>query len=112
MFLSRIPNANNPLLFGEWPFYIINCTIIGIVLMLIAKLPFDIKKILFKTWTVYYLLLFYFNVLILLMFNNLFLKVISIKGDYDLGLFILRIFIGLLMFLNHGIGKITAGSDR
>ncbi len=48
MFLSRIPNANNPLLFGEWPFYIINCTIIGIVLMLIAKLPFDIKKILFK----------------------------------------------------------------
>ena len=46
------------------------------------------------------------------MLNNLFLKVISIKGDYDLGLFVLRIFIGLLMFLNHGIGKITAGFDR
>jgi len=42
MFLARIPNADNPLLFGEWPFYIINCTIIGVLLMLIAKFPFDV----------------------------------------------------------------------
>ena len=46
MFLARIPNADNPLLFGKWPFYIINCTLIGVFLMLIAKIPFDIERLL------------------------------------------------------------------
>jgi len=33
-------------LFGKWPFYIINCTLIGVFLMLIAKIPFDIERLL------------------------------------------------------------------
>jgi len=39
-------DADNPLLFGKWPFYIINCTLIGVFLMLIAKIPFDIERLL------------------------------------------------------------------
>jgi|TARA_B100000586_G_scaffold218615_1_gene165607 uncharacterized membrane protein len=40
--------VDNPLVFGEWPYYIIYLIFIGIILMLIAKLPFDIKTLIDK----------------------------------------------------------------
>ena len=33
MYLRKAPAVNNPLLFGDWPFYILNCIIIGFILM-------------------------------------------------------------------------------
>ena len=36
MYLRKAPAVNNPLLFGDWPFYIVNCIIIGFVLMSIS----------------------------------------------------------------------------
>jgi TRAP-type C4-dicarboxylate transport system permease small subunit len=46
--IARIPAVDNPLVFGEWPYYIIYLIFIGIILMLIAKLPFDIKTLIDK----------------------------------------------------------------
>ena len=48
MYLREIPNVDNPLLFGEWPFYMVNCIFIGGLLMFIAKLPFDINNLIAK----------------------------------------------------------------
>ena len=48
MYLREIPNVDNPLLFGEWPFYMLNCIFIGGLLMFIAKLPFDINNLIAK----------------------------------------------------------------
>ena len=31
MYLRKAPAVNNPLLFGDWPFYILNCVIIGFI---------------------------------------------------------------------------------
>ncbi len=50
MYLREIPNVDNPLLFGEWPFYMVNCIFIGGLLMFLAKLPFDIKNLIIKKW--------------------------------------------------------------
>ena len=44
MYLARIPSVENPLVFGEWPFYLIYLNIIGVILMLIASSPFYIVK--------------------------------------------------------------------
>ena len=44
MYLARIPAVDNPIVFGEWPYYIIYLGLIGIIFMLIAKLPFDVKN--------------------------------------------------------------------
>jgi len=46
MYLARIPAVDNPIVFGEWPYYIIYLGLIGIIFMLIAKLPFDVKNFL------------------------------------------------------------------
>ena len=46
------------------------------------------------------------------MINKYLIKVIDTKGDYDIGILILRVFTGFIMFFNHGIGKITSGPDR
>jgi hypothetical protein len=40
--------VDNPLVFGEWPYNIIYLIFIGIILKLIAKLPFDIKTLIDK----------------------------------------------------------------
>jgi len=40
MYLREIPNVNNPLVFGVWPWYILNFMIIGVILMIFAYLPF------------------------------------------------------------------------
>ena len=40
MYLARIPNVDNPLVFGKWPFYLIYLNIIGVFLMLIASATF------------------------------------------------------------------------
>ena len=50
MYLREIPNVDNPLLFGDWPFYMVNCIFIGGLLMFLAKLPFDIKNLIAKYW--------------------------------------------------------------
>jgi uncharacterized membrane protein YwaF len=42
MYLARIPNVENPLVFGEWPFYLIYLNIIGVILMIVAGSPFYI----------------------------------------------------------------------
>ena len=44
MYLVRIPNVDNPLVFGEWPFYLIYLNIIGVILMIIASVPFYLLK--------------------------------------------------------------------
>ncbi len=40
MFLLSPPEVANPLIAGEWPWYIINISIIGLILMTIAYSPF------------------------------------------------------------------------
>ena len=44
MFLMEPPEVSNPLVFGEWPWYIINISIIGLILMCLAYTPFLIVK--------------------------------------------------------------------
>ena len=44
MYLARIPNVDNPLVFGEWPFYLIYLNIIGVILMIIVSVPFYFLK--------------------------------------------------------------------
>ena len=45
MYLRKAPTVNNPLLFGDWPFYILNCIIIGFILM---SLSFSIYHLFLK----------------------------------------------------------------
>ena len=45
MYLRKAPAVNNPLLFGDWPFYILNCIIIGFVLI---SLSFSIYHLCIK----------------------------------------------------------------
>ena len=45
MYLRKAPAVNNPLLFGDWPFYILNCIIIGFILM---SLSFSIYRLCIK----------------------------------------------------------------
>ena len=45
MYLRKAPAVNNPLLFGDWPFYILNCIIIGFILM---SLSFSIYHLFLK----------------------------------------------------------------
>ena len=40
MFLLSPPEVANPLIAGEWPWYIINISIIGLILMILAYSPF------------------------------------------------------------------------
>ena len=39
-------------------------------------------------------------------------SVLSASGNTDVGILVLRSFTGLLMFFNHGMGKITAGGQK
>jgi putative oxidoreductase len=39
-------------------------------------------------------------------------SVLSTSGNTDIGILVLRSFTGLLMFFNHGMGKITAGGQK
>tara|TARA_B100000614_G_C14418393_1_gene440853 strand:+ start:244 stop:705 length:462 start_codon:yes stop_codon:yes gene_type:complete len=41
--------------------------------------------------------------------SNYILIIISLKHNSDIGILILRIFPGVVMFLNHGLNKISAG---
>ena len=53
MYLRKAPAVNNPLLFGNWPFYILNCIIIGFILMSLSfsiyHLCLKLSKIIKKT---------------------------------------------------------------
>ena len=40
MFLMQAPEVSNPLVFGNWPWYIFNVSFIGLFIMTIAYLPF------------------------------------------------------------------------
>ena len=45
--------------------------------------------------------------------NNYILKILDYDSKYnDVGLVLLRVIPGLLMFFNHGLGKIFSGTDR
>lgn len=45
--------------------------------------------------------------------NNYILKILDCDSKYnDIGLALLRVVPGLLMFFNHGLGKISSGTDR
>ena len=45
MYLRKAPAVNNPLLFGDWPLYILNCIIIGFILI---SLSFSIYHLCIK----------------------------------------------------------------
>jgi len=38
------PDVSNPIVFGEWPWYILNISFIGLFIMTIAYLPFKLIK--------------------------------------------------------------------
>ena len=42
MFLMQAPEVSNPLVFGNWPWYIFNVSFIGLFIMTIAYLPFKL----------------------------------------------------------------------
>ncbi|MFQ6612940.1 MAG: TIGR02206 family membrane protein, partial [Fidelibacterota bacterium] len=44
MYLCSIPNVTNPLVFGTWPWYLINFEIIGFLLMCLFNLPMTILR--------------------------------------------------------------------
>ena len=44
MFLMKSPTVSNPLVFGDWPFYIINISVISLIIMFIAFLPFRLNR--------------------------------------------------------------------
>ena len=44
MFLMQRPDVSNPIVFGEWPWYILNISFIGLFIMTIAYLPFKLIK--------------------------------------------------------------------
>jgi len=43
MYLAEAPNIKNPLVFGEWPFYILNWEIFIIILFYLSYLFFNRK---------------------------------------------------------------------
>ncbi len=49
MYLARVPNVGNPLVFGKWSFYLIYLSIIGVILILVVTVPFFFLKIRVKT---------------------------------------------------------------
>ena len=63
----------------------------------------------FLRWT--YVLYYFYNMLndIKKKISNYILIIISLKHYSDIGILILRIFPGVVMFLNHGLNKISAG---
>ena len=63
----------------------------------------------FLRWT--YVLYYFYNMInnIKKKISNYILIIISLKHYSDIGLLILRIFPGVVMFLNHGLNKISAG---
>ena len=44
MFLMQRPDVSNPIVFGEWPWYILNISFIGLLIMTIAYLPFKLTN--------------------------------------------------------------------
>ena len=53
MFLMQRPDVSNPIVFGEWPWYILNISFIGLFIMTIAYLPFKlIKGLRVKNWKI------------------------------------------------------------
>ena len=44
MFLMKSPTVSNPLVFGDWPFYVINISVISLIIMFIAFLPFRLSR--------------------------------------------------------------------
>ena len=42
MFLMQAPDVSNPLVFGNWPWYILNVSFVGLFVMIIAYLPFKL----------------------------------------------------------------------
>ena len=44
MFLMQAPDVSNPIVFGEWPWYIINVSLVGLFIMTISYLPFKLIK--------------------------------------------------------------------
>ena len=42
MFLMERPDVSNPIVFGQWPWYILNISFIGLFIMSIAYLPFKL----------------------------------------------------------------------
>ena len=42
MFLMIRPEVSNPIVFGDWPWYILNISIVGLFIMSLAYLPFKI----------------------------------------------------------------------
>ena len=63
----------------------------------------------FLRWT--YVLYYFYNMLNIIKkkISNYMLIIISLKDYPDIGILILRIFPGVVMFLNHGLNKISAG---
>ncbi len=63
----------------------------------------------FLRWT--YVLYYFYNMLndIKKKISNYILIIISLKHYSDIGILILRLFPGVVMFLNHGLNKISAG---
>ena len=63
----------------------------------------------FLRWT--YVLYYFYNMInnIKKKISNYILIIISLKHYSDIGILILRIFPGVVMFLNHGLNKISAG---
>ena len=45
MYLAESPKIDNPLVFGDWPYYILNWEVIVLVLFYITYLIFTRKKI-------------------------------------------------------------------
>ena len=43
MFLMQAPDVSNPLVFGNWPWYILNVSFVGLFVMIIAYLPFKLS---------------------------------------------------------------------
>ena len=44
MFLMEKPQVSNPLVFGEWPWYILNISGVALIIMSISYLPFFLKS--------------------------------------------------------------------
>ena len=44
MYLREIPNVDNPLVFGEWPRYIGNVEVIGLLLVILANIPMRLLR--------------------------------------------------------------------
>ena len=42
MFLMQAPDVSNPLVFGNWPWYILNVSFVGLFIMILAYLPFKL----------------------------------------------------------------------